>query len=125
MLLLGRLENLERAEQALVDTHHGTGIVKLATVIGSTKEGDELALGKEFVSVLDDLVGSADEIHVVLLQEARHDIGAKRKRHTTIVFAPAGNVLVRIGPEEIAEETAVGNLCTGQWSARKLARQRA
>jgi len=43
LLLLCRLENLERAQQALVDTHHGTGIVKLSTVVGSTEQCDELA----------------------------------------------------------------------------------
>lgn len=110
LLLLGRLEDLERAEQALVDTHHGTGIVKLAAVVGSTEEGDELALGEELVAVLDDLVGTADEIHIMFLQESRHHVWTKRKRDTTIVFAPSGYVLVGIGPEEIAEETAVGNL---------------
>lgn len=42
LLLLCWLEDLERAQQALVDAHHSTGIVKLATVVGSTEQGDEL-----------------------------------------------------------------------------------
>lgn len=110
LLLLGRLENLERAKQALVDAHHGTGIVKLAAVVGSGEEGDELALGEELVAVLDDLVSTADEIHVMFLEEARHHVWTKGEGDTTIVFAPSGNVLVGIRPEEIAEKTAVGNL---------------
>lgn len=55
-------------------------------------------------------MGSADQVHVVLLEETRHDVGTKCKGDTTIVLAPAGDVLVGIRPEEIAEETAVGNL---------------
>ena len=50
----------------------------------------------------------------MLLQEARDHVGAERKRNTPIVFAPAGDVLVRIRPEKIAEEAAVGDL---GWSA--------
>jgi hypothetical protein len=59
--------NLERAEQALVYAHHGTCIVKLATVVGSTEQGDELALREELVAIFHDLMGTADEVHVVLL----------------------------------------------------------
>jgi hypothetical protein len=55
-------------------------------------------------------VGSTDEVHVVFLQEARHHVRTKCEGHATIVFAPAGDVLVRIGPQQIAEETAVRNL---------------
>lgn len=46
----------------------------------------------------------------MLLQEPRDDVGAECEGDTSIVFAPAGDVLVRIRPEEIAEETAVRNL---------------
>lgn len=53
---------------------------------------------------------STDEVHVMLLQEPRDDVGAECEGDTSIVFAPAGDVLVRIRPEEIAEETAVRNL---------------
>lgn len=59
-------------------------------------------------------MGTADEIHVMFLQEARYDVGAEGEGHASVVFAPAGDVLVRVGPQEIAEETAVGNLCAGK-----------
>jgi len=52
--------NLEGAEQTLVDAHHGTGVVELATVVGGTEESDKLALGEELITVLDNLVGTAD-----------------------------------------------------------------
>lgn len=58
---------LERAEQRLVNAHHCTSVVELSTVVGCAEEGDQLALGKELVTVFDDLVGTADQIHIVFL----------------------------------------------------------
>lgn len=46
----------------------------------------------------------------MLLQEPRDDVGAERERDTTVVFAPARNVLVGVGPEEITEKATVGDL---------------
>ena len=79
LLLFSGLEDLKRAEQALVHAHHGTGVVKLAAVIGCAEQGDELALGEKLVAILDDLVSTANQVHVVLLQESRDDIRAERE----------------------------------------------
>lgn len=46
----------------------------------------------------------------MLLQEARYYVGPECEAHTSVILAPSGNVLVWVGPEEVAEETAVGNL---------------
>jgi len=113
LLLLGGLENLERAQQALVDAHHGTGIVEFAAVVRSGEQGDELALREEFVAVLDDLMRAADQIHIVFLQEAGHNVRAECEGDTTIVLAPSSNILVRVGPQKVAEKTAVGDV---RWS---------
>lgn len=79
--------HLERAEQRLVDRHHCAGVVELSAVVPGPrnqyelswkpttergdarrgKEGYELPLSKEFVAVLDDLVRSTNEVHIVLL----------------------------------------------------------
>lgn len=37
LLLLSRLQDLERAQQALIHAHHSTGIVKFSTVVGGTE----------------------------------------------------------------------------------------
>ena len=110
---------LERTQQTLVDAHHGTCIVKFTAVVGCTEQCYELALGEEFVTIFYNLMRTADEVHVVLLQEARNYIWTKGKADTSIVLAPSGNVLVWVGPKEIAEKTAVGNL---SWLARVLYR---
>lgn len=62
-----RMSHLEGAEQALINTHHGAGIVKLAAVVGRRKEGDQLAFAEKLVAVLDYLMSTANEVHVVLL----------------------------------------------------------
>ena len=46
----------------------------------------------------------------MFLQEPRYHIGTKGEGHSTVIFAPPGNVLVGVGPEKIAEEATVGNL---------------
>jgi hypothetical protein len=94
---LGGVQNmtcLEGTQQRLVHAHHRTGIIKLSAIIGRRKQGNKLSLSEKLVSVLDDLVRSANEIHVVLLKEAPHDIRTECERYTTIVFAPPGDVLV-------------------------------
>lgn len=53
---------------------------------------------------------TADEVHVVFLQESRHNIWAKREANTSIVLAPPGDVFVRVRPEKIAKQAAVRNL---------------
>jgi hypothetical protein len=69
-----------------------------------------LTLREELVTVFYDLMRTADEVHVVLLQEARDHIWSECEAHTSVVLAPSGDILVRVGPKEIAEKTAVGNL---------------
>lgn len=46
----------------------------------------------------------------MLLQESGDDIGSERERYTTVVFTPTSDIFIWIRPEEIAEETTVGDL---------------
>ena len=110
LLLLRRLQNLERAQQTLIHTHHRPSVVELAAIIGRGEKRDELTLGEELVAVLDDLMRAAYQVHVVLLQEARHHVRAEGEGDAAVVLAPAGDVFVGVRPEEIAEEPAVWNL---------------
>ena len=69
-----------------------------------------MSLGKEFVAVFHHLMGTADEINIVLFVESTDDLLPESEGNTTIVFTPALNILVGVGPEEIAEETSVGDI---------------
>lgn len=64
------LTNLERAEQALVNTHHCTCIVEFTTVVGCAEKRDQLALGEEFVTVLNNLMRTTYQVHIVFLEES-------------------------------------------------------
>jgi len=69
-----------------------------------------LAAAEEFVAVLYDLVGSTDQINIILLQE-RLDHGlSEGVGHSTIVFAPARLSLLGIGPEKVAKKTVFRHL---------------
>ena len=105
--------NLERAEETLVNAHHGTSIVEFSAVVGCAEQSHELALGEKFVTILDNLVGTADEIHVMLLEEARDDVRSECEGDTTVVLAPPGDVLVRVRPQQVAEQTTVRDLWRG------------
>jgi hypothetical protein len=104
---------LEGAEQTLIHTHHGTGVVELAAVVGRTEEGNELALREEFVTILDDLVGTANQVHVMFLQESGDHVRSKGERHATVILAPPSDVLIGIGPQKIAKQATVGDLDHG------------
>lgn len=84
-----RICYLEAAHKGLVDAHHATGIVKFAAVVGRGEEGDKLPLCEELVAVLDDLVRSADQVHVVTVQELWHHVRSERKGHPSVVLTPA------------------------------------
>ena len=66
-LFVSRLQYLEGAHQSLINTHHGTSVVKLATVVRSREQRHELALGKELIAVFYHLVSAADQVEVVLV----------------------------------------------------------
>ena len=53
------------------------------------------------------LVRPADEVEVVLLQEAGHHVLAEGEGHAAVVLAPPHNVLVGVRPEQVAEEARV------------------
>lgn len=57
---------LERTQQTLIHTHHSSCIVKLSTVVRRAEQCHQLSLGEEFVPIFHDLMGSADEIHIML-----------------------------------------------------------
>lgn len=53
---------------------------------------------------------TANEIHIVLLQKSRNDVRPKGERDTTIVFAPACDILIRIRPQQVAQKATIRDL---------------
>lgn len=62
------------------------------------------------VAVFDHLVGPANEIEIVFLQELGNLIRAEGVRDAPVVLAPASYVGVRIRPKEVTQETLVGDV---------------
>ena len=56
------------------------------------------------------LMRTANEVNVVALQELGHDVRAKGEAHAAVVLAPAANVLVRVRPQQVAQEARVGDV---------------
>ena len=85
----GGFEDLEGTHERVIDRHHGPRIVKLSTVVGCREYRNELTPRKEFVSILDDLMRSDDEIQIVPTQKLADNVTTKGKGDSTVVFAPA------------------------------------
>jgi len=101
---------LEGAKQGIVYAHHRTGIVELSAIVRCREQRHQLSFREELVAILHNLMSSTDEVHVVFLQEPGNDVRSKSEGNSSIVLAPAGDVLVRIRPQEITEKTRIRNI---------------
>ena len=102
-----RLEQLEAAQQLVADAHDGAPVVELAAVVGRGEDGDEDAVLKELVAVLDDHVGAADEVEVVALQEVHDDGLAEAVADAALVGLPVGRHVGRVAPQQVVEQAVV------------------
>lgn len=104
------LEDLEAAHESVINTHHCPRIVEFSAIIGCREKRHELSPCKEFVAVLDDLMGSANKVKVMLVKELSNNILAEGEGYSAIVLSPPVNVFVRIRPKEITQQSGVRNI---------------
>ena len=65
------------------------------------------------------LVGSAYQVQVVLVQELRNNVRPKGEGDTSVVLPPGGDPLLRITPDQVTEEAwAQQLLATSGWEAK-------
>lgn len=100
-----KLTNLEGAHECLIDRHHATGIIELAAVVRCREESDKMTLRKKLIPILHHLMGTANKIKVVTVQEFLHNIRAEDKTDTSVILTPSFSIFVRIGPKNITEKT--------------------
>lgn len=93
---------MEFAAERGVYLHDGGVVVELSAVVGSREDGDQSAVTEELEALLHDLVGSADEIDLVLLAESGHHVRTKDIGNASFIGLPASDSL-GIRPQEIAE----------------------
>jgi hypothetical protein len=74
-----------------------------------------LSFREKLVTIFHDLMSPAYQIHVMFLQEPGNYVRAEGEGDTTVILAPASDVLVRIRPQQVAEEAAIGNLFKLVW----------
>lgn len=55
------------------------------------------------------LMGSADEVQVVAVEELTDDVGSEREWDAAVILSPALDVLVWVRPQEIAQEACKKN----------------
>lgn len=54
------------------------------------------------------LMGSADEVQVVAVEELADDVGSEREGDAAVVLSPALHVFVRVRPQQVAQEACRG-----------------
>lgn len=60
------LQEIELARKVAVNYHARGFVVKFAAVVGGTKNGYKITVVEELISVYHDLMGSANEVQVIL-----------------------------------------------------------
>ena len=86
--LLLRPQNLERAGQIFLYLHHGAAVVELPTIVRGRENGHQLLLVEELIPVFHNLVGPANQIQIVLLQEGTHHFPSKHVANPSLRLAP-------------------------------------
>ena len=80
------------------------------TYVRSTENGDKNAISVELITVLDNHVRTADQIEIMSGEEVRDNLLSETVTDTSFVRFP---VLIHVGwirPEEIVEQSVVGNI---------------
>ena len=103
-------QDRETAHKGVINRHQSARVVKFTAVVGSTEHGHKLTAAEELVAVLNNLMGSADKVDVVLFQKLLDHGLAESVRDAAIVFAPAWLTLFWVRPEQVAKQTVLRNL---------------
>jgi len=53
------------------------------------------------------LVSTADQVKVVFVQKFGDDFGAECERDAAVVLSPSHRLLVRVGPQQVAQQTLI------------------
>lgn len=106
-LLLRRLQNLERANQILVNTHECSWIIELSTVVGGWEYSKKHPFCEKLVALFYNLVSPADEVEIVFFTKNLNVIRPESKRNSSLILTPTLSVLIRVRPQQIAKQTSI------------------
>jgi len=82
-------KNGETAHESVIDGHESARVIELAAVVWCTKHCHQLATTEELVAILDDLMGSTDQVDIIFLQELLDNGLAESVGYATVILTPA------------------------------------
>ena len=91
-------QNWEAAHQCVVDGHERAWIVKLTAVVGCAEDCHQLSSAEKLVTIFNHLMGSADKINIIFLEELLDNCLSKRVRYATIILAPTWLAFLGVRP---------------------------
>lgn len=81
-------KKFETTHEIIIDIHDSTIVIKFSTVIGGGEDGNKLTITKELIAILDDHMGTTDEIEVMPGKEFPDDLTAKAIGDATFIILP-------------------------------------
>mmetsp|Transcript_76524 Transcript_76524/g.211821 ORF Transcript_76524/g.211821 Transcript_76524/m.211821 type:complete len:353 (-) Transcript_76524:157-1215(-) len=109
-LLRRVLKYLELAVEVLVQLQDGRHVAAAVAVVGRRPDRHQRVAEHPLEALHHQLVRAADEVQVVALEEGSNHVRTKGERHAAVVLAPAHDVLVRVGPQQVAQQARVGHV---------------
>jgi len=100
-----RLYLQEARDHILIYLHDDSHVVEVA-VISCCENCDEFSTGKELVTIFLNLMGTTNQVQIILLVEVFDDHLSKGVRYTSVILTPIDYIFLRIGwvgPKEIAQ----------------------
>lgn len=55
-------------------------------------------------------MGSTNQVHVVFVEKLGDDVCAEGERDATVVLPPAQHILIRVGPQQVAQEALIRHI---------------
>lgn len=103
--------NLKGASKILIDIHHGPRVIELPTVIDRTEHSDQLAIGKELVPLLHNLVGPAYQVQIVFVQEGLDHVAAEYLADAALhIRRPPRGSFLGVRPQQVAHKPVLRDL---------------
>lgn len=103
VFLLGWLNYFELADERVVDDHNRCCVVPLAIVVRGREYSYQSSVCKELITILYHLVGSTNQVDVMLFIEFLNDIPPKCMAYASFVVAPGHYVFVWITPKQVTK----------------------
>ena len=87
---------MDRAFHSVIYFKNGAIVPAVAAVVWCAEYGNELPVAKKLIPFIDQLVGAAYQVKIVVLAECLHDLTIEEVRDAPVAGRPSVGDLVRI-----------------------------